>query len=855
MIELIRRIRFFLSSSRRAADLAEEMEFHRDMLAADGARPAAMGNTTLAHEDARAVWIRPWLESLWQDAVYGLRAMRREPAFTATALLALGSAIGVNTSLFTIFNAFALQTWTVRDPGHVATIHRFTRHGVADFGIAEYRYLAQNSHALSGVVAMRNGEEVHLDNRPLQLTYVSGDYFRVLGVDLERGRGFVAEEDHPSEPQAVAVLSHDAWQNRLGGDPQVVGRTIRLDGVPFTVVGVTPEDFHGTNPLRNEVWAPLPARLLLRSNDPGVKAWLTQPEICCTPVAGRLAPGSTRARAEAELSILLDRFRAENHLAPDGQRIVLTGTSWMDSPGKKRQVVPTMILLFLAVTLVLLLACANVGNLLVARAAARRREIAVRLSLGGSRLRLIRQLLVESLLLALTAAAIALPVTFVAPQGIIHRLAGEAWYRVTPDVHVLVYTIAIAVSSCVIFGLAPALHGTSGGIASALKTDVPLGGARLPLRSILLGVQVAISVMLLAGAGALVRGLQHAQRIDPGYDVLNVTVLSIDLPASQYAGPRMQGLTAELQAQLERSRELPAAGLAQSAPLANATYMTSFQVLEPVKSPETHIWVSSVSPGYFDALRIRLVEGRNFTAEDATGGIVINQTAARRWWPETSPIGKSVLANTRLRKVIGIVADTCTHDLSACDEAMLYLPLTGTLGPPVVLVHDRTPATTERIAAIVKGIEPRAHVRAEPLSANFDRQMQPNVIGAALAGSLGLLALGIAAIGMSGVFAYVVGRRTREIGVRMALGAGPGPIVRLVLGSAVRPLTCGLSAGIVLAAGVSKLLAGILPGVGPADPLAYAGVILLLGAAVALASAIPARRATRINPVTALRWE
>ena len=855
MIKLIRRFRFWLSSSRRAADLAEEMEFHRDMLAADGATPATMGNISLAREDARAVWIWPWLESLWQDAAYGLRAMRREPAFTATALLALGSAIGVNTSLFSMFNAFALKPWTVRDPARVVTVSLFDRNGGRDFGIAEYRYLADHTQTLSGLVAMRNGEQVKLDDRPLQLTYVSGNYFRVLGVDLERGRGFLDEEDRAGDPQAVVVISHDLWQNRLGADPRIVGRTIRLDDVPFTVVGVAPADFAGTNPLRNDFWAPLPARALLRPNDTGVKPWLTLPEICCTPIAGRLAPGVPHARAAAELSVLIEQFRTENRLNGGRPSIVLAGTSWMAGSRKKAQAVASIVLLFVAVTLVLLLACANTGNLLLARAAARRREIAVRLSLGGSRFRLVRQLLVESLLLAFAAAAVALPIALLSASAILRRLAPETTFRVAPDSGVLAYTIGIAALSCLAFGLAPALHGTAGSIASALKTDVPLDRARLPLRSILLSVQVAISVVLLAGASMLIRGLQRAQSLDPGFDVRNVTVLSIDLPASQYAGPRTQTLTAALQAELESARDLPPTGLAQAAPLGNATYMTGFQVLEPVRSPLLHIWVSSVSPSYFDALRIRFLEGGNFTSEDAPESIVINQSAARRWWPGESPIGKSVLANTTVRKIVGVVADTYTHDIHTSAEAMLYLPLTGALGAPVVLVHDRRPASVERIVAIVKRIEPRAQVRAEPLSANFDRQMQPSIIGAALAGFLGMLALGIASVGMSGVFAYVVGRRTREIGVRMALGAERAQIVRLVLASSLRPLACGLGVGLALAAAISVLLAGLLPGIKPADVLAYANVVLLLGVGVVLASLAPARRATRIDPVRALRSE
>ena len=550
MKKLIRRLRYWFESRRRADDLAEEMEFHRAMLAADGAPPAALGNTTLAREDARAVWIWPWLESLWQDAVYGLRSMRRQPVFTATALLALGSAIGINTSLFTFFNAIALQTWTVRDPGRVVTVHRFIPQGGESFGIAEYRYLAANTRTLSGVFAMRGSEPVKLDNRPLRLTYVSGNYFRVLGVDPEPGRGFLDEEDRAGDPQAVVVISHDLWQNHFASDPQIVGRAIRLDDIPFTVIGVAPATFTGTNPPRTDLWTPLPARALLRPNDPGVKPWLTAPEVCCTPLAARLAPGVSRELAEAELAVLLNQFRAENHLPAVPSRIVLAGTSWIAGPRKKSQAVASIALLFTSVTLVLLLACANVGNLLLARAAARRREIAVRLSLGGSRTRLVRQLLVESLLLALGAAAVALPMGFFTASAVLRRLAPDWSLRIAPDFRVLAYTLAITLLSCLAFGLAPALHATASGIATALKSDAHLAHTRLPLRSVLLSVQVAISVLLLTGAGILVRGLQRAQNIDPGFDVRHVTVLSIDLPASQYAGPRTQTLTAELEAQL-----------------------------------------------------------------------------------------------------------------------------------------------------------------------------------------------------------------------------------------------------------------------------------------------------------------
>jgi predicted permease len=838
------------------AELAEEMEFHRAMLSDEG-RTAAMGNRTLARENARGVWIWPWLESLWQDAVYAVRTMRRQPGFTLTALAALGSAIGVNTSLFTIFNAVALRPWPVADPSRIVTISRLMREGGGDFGIAEYRYLAQNSKSFTGMIAMRNGERVKMADRTLQLTYVSGNYFAVLGVQVERGRGFLEQEDVTGAPVAVAAISHDLWENRLGGDPQIVGRTIRLDDIPFTVVGVTPEDFTGTNPLRNDVWIPLPARKLLRPNDPSVQNWLTAANVCCSPIAGRLAVGVTRRAAGAELTILVDRFRQQNQLSSQNPRIVTAGTAWIESPRKKRQVVPTILALFIAVTLVLLLACANVGNLLLARAAARRQEIAVRLSLGGSRLRLVRQLLVECMLLALMASGIGLSMALVLPAAIMRQLASDQIFHVALDLNVLLYTIAVATLSCLAFGLAPALHGTRAGIAGALKSgDAPdPAHTRLPLRSALLAVQVAISVILLVNAGLLVRGIQRAQHLDPGFDVQNSSVLAIDLPASQYTGPRTRELTSALWAQLERSHDLPACGLTLNPPLGNSTYSTSFQLTDRPGSPTLHIYSNEISGGYADALGMRLLAGRNFVPEDVSRDVlIVNQAAAKRFWPGENPLGKAAVANERVRQIVGVISDTYTNDLTEI-EAVIYFPVTGSWGAPAVVVHDRGAATFDRIAALVKQIEPRAEIRSETLAARFDRKLQPSIYASELAGLLGLLALAIASVGMSGVFAYVVGQRTREIGVRMALGAQPSQIVRLVLGSSVRALACGLACGIAGAAGISALLANALPGVHPLDVLAYSGVVMLLIAAVTLASAVPARRATRVDPVRALRWE
>lgn len=368
-------------------------------------------------------------------------------------------------------------------------------------------------------------------------------------------------------------------------------------------------------------------------------------------------------------------------------------------------------------------------------------------------------------------------------------------------------------------------------------------------------MQVAIGVILLANAALLVRGIQRAQTLDPGFDVAHVTVMSIDLPASQYSGPRTRQLTRDLMAQVREASGLPFWGLALNPPLSNSKYSTSFELPERPALGVFHIYTNEISSGYINAVGMRLIAGRDFTPEDASRNVtLINEAAARRWWPGENPLGRSILVGGELRQIVGVISDTYASDLSSI-EAVIYVPITGRWGAPFILVRDRGVASQERIAAAVKQLEPRAEVHAEPLSVSFDRRLQPSIYASALAGLLGLLAVVIASVGIAGVFAYVVGQRTREIGVRMALGAQPLQIIGLVLRSSAFALICGLAFGIAGAAGVSILLAHGLPGIRPADLVAYSTVLLVLSATVALASAVPARRATRIDPVRALRWE
>jgi predicted permease len=471
----------------------------------------------------------------------------------------------------------------------------------------------------------------------------------------------------------------------------------------------------------------------------------------------------------------------------------------------------------------------------------------VRLSLGGSRLRLVRQLLVEGLALAFLASILGLSIAWTLPDYVVTRMSHSAVTGIRPDWSVLLYAAGLAVLACVAFGLAPALHATRGNIATALKDEARLQGTRMTLRGVLLSVQVALSVVLLAGAGLLTRAVQHAGNLDLGFRIDGLTVLSIELPASDYAGPRSGEFARQLVGAID------GAALCSQEPLSNSTQMRSLRLPGEPEKANRGVIFHSITPLYFPLLEIPLVAGRNFMPADAGRPVaIVNQAMAKRYWPGESALGKTVISDGAL-EIIGVARDASTQGLQGGHE-ILYVPLAGG-GVPKILVWGVGPEAVEPAAAIVKRLEPRAVVESKRLRENFDRAMEPAIASAMLAGMVGLVALALATIGISGVFAYVVRQRTREIGIRMALGARPADAMRLVLGSSGRSLAAGVVTGLAGAAAVSKLLESQFVGVRALDFVAYAGVVSILVAAGALASAAPARRAARVDPVRALRWE
>ena len=852
-MKLFRRLQYILRRNRADSELAEEMEFHEAMLAAEGADARrAMGNNTISREDARAVWLAPWIESLGQDIQYALRGFARQPGFTLVAVLALSFAIGMNTSLFTVFNAVALRPWSVPDPGRVVRLYAVVKHppqgmdNINGFGYAQYRYLAGHTRSMSGLLIERGEGGLRLENRKARIETVSDSYFRVLGIGMYQGRGFLPGEDDAANPKAVAVLSFTTWQNRFGGDPNLIGGTVRVEELPFTIVGIAPADFGGTSPEHTDLWVPLSAMQLVTPADPVARSFETDPHFCCADVSGRLAPGVTREQARSELSLLFAEY--QNSIHEESAGVVVAGTPLLQRPGRKTvQIYAVFGIMFAAVILVLLLACANVGNLLLARAAARRREIAVRLSLGAGRDRIVRQLLTESLALASIAGAVGIAIAYLLPGPLFSRAVGETSLDLKPDLTVLLYTFSLAVLACIAFGLAPALHGTRGAVADALRQRWD-GGSRASLRSILLSAQVAISVVLLVGAGLLVRAIQHAHTIDTGFQVDGISSVTLEFPSSAYRAQRFSAFYQELSGALAG---MPY-GFSTLEPLGNSRNFTSFSLPGAAQSQSQLILTNTVSAGYFDVLHIPILEGRNFQPSDATEPVIlVNRAMASRYFPGQTAVGRSIVTGKTFR-IVGVVRDSHTWALDSIDPAIYYPVNFGTT--PRLLI-PATPANLAAVEAAVKRLDSRVEVHAQSLSQILDRWLSMSRIGAVVAGMLGLLALTLASIGVSGVFAYAVQQRTQEIGIRMALGARPAQVTRVVFSWAARSLLAGMTVGLIGAFAGSRLLAQYLLGLSSLDPFAYLSAIFVLAAAGLAATWLPTRRAVRLNPVQALRQE
>ena len=855
-----------------AHDLAREMDAHIaervDDLVETGwsdaeARTQALrefGNRTLQIERSREVWIAPWLSGVWQDLRYAVRSMARQPGFAISTIGVLALGIGPVTALFTLFNATLLRPWPVRDPSSIAIVKPIPgpREQYGSLSNVEYRYLRDHSRTVAHLAAWMpgGGPVVHGKTRvSVQSNFVSANYFDMLGVRMHIGRGFLPEEEDYTSPRAVAIISERLWREYLGAPSSIVGDRILVYDQPFTIVGVAEKGFFDVETgIRRDLWMPRPSvALLYGSLDETLKALADPRHGAVEQVAGRLVPGASRTAAQAELDVLSRQFRRT--ISREARGFTLLSTRPVSRhPDLLRRRLPTLQVAFGALALVMLLACANVGNLILARGISRRREIAIRLSLGAGRLRVVRQLVTEALLVSVLAGVVGLGLGTLALRGIVvstqpSLLANPDAY--VADLAVTAFASVAAVLACLVSSLLPALRSTRVGIAARAGESGAGGAGAGRLRTMLLAAQLALSMVLLVGAGLLTRAVGHAMTVDPGFAIHEVQAVSMRLPDGASV-ERSVAFHRTLRDALEAGG-FPAVARSEFTAITGSVRYLPFRQADDGASSGRMLVARDVSSRYFSVLNLPLVAGRALSDDASVPEAVVNESAARSFWPDGDAMGKRLASGSgdraQIFTIVGVAKDVPVMSLSEI-QPVVYMPIRS---GGLLLVRDLSPAIVDRIAAVARGIEPDVVVAARPLADDIRMATMNTAAASRAAWAIGLLALTLATAGAFGVFAYTVEERRREIGVRMALGAQARQVVWTVVGGARRALIFGVGAGLLLSCSAAPLLGRFLYGLSPFDPISYAGVAAILVAAALAATWIPARRAARIDPAITLR--
>jgi putative ABC transport system permease protein len=866
------------NKQRRERDFAEELESHLQMhiednlragMTAEEARRDALiklGGVEQTKENYRDRRGLPGLETLVQDVRYALRALARSPGLVAVGGAALALGIGANTAIFSVVNSVLLHPLPYKDPAHLVSIEYFLpqrgMNGVVD---ADYFAWRRQNHSFQDMAAYGPGYESTLtgagEAERLHRAKVTASFFHVLGVEPRLGRSFRPEEDRPGGTH-VAVLCDALWRRRFAADPAAVGRTITLDGNPYTIVGVLPPDFEFPGNSRVELIVPYAL---------AGQAIQVEQTIMFIQVVARLRPGISATAAAADLDAITQRLQASY---PAGLARMMAGARAQAIPLHDRLVGntrPALLMLLGAVGFVLLIACANVANLQLARAVAREREMAVRAALGAGRWRLARQLFTESFLLAMAGAAPGLLLA-----GWVVSLLRSLGPRDTPylasahvDLRVLLFTFAVSLLSGLLLGLAPILAGFRLSLNDSLSQSGGRSGAgartRRPQKALAV-LEVALSLVLLVGAGLSIRSFLRLVSVAPGFDPHGVLTAQVSLPSKLYqTDDQQRAFFAQL---LERVRGLPgvvSAGAAAELPLQGFTMSAPVTVEGHARAaPEAaDAFLEIVTPGYFSALHIPLVAGRLLDARDTAGSplvLVVNRAFARVFFPNENPLGRRLkMTSDEWRIIVGVVADMKQAGLAAgvAPEAFFSLEQWATPDMALVIRSSRDPLS------LVSAVRKQAAEldRNLPLYsiATMDELLSADVASqrfdASLLGAFAGLAVLLAAVGIYGVMAYAVGQRTHEIGVRMALGAEPAGVLGMVLAQGLRMALTGVVVGLVGSFALTRFMRSLLFEVSPTDPATFAGVSLALVVVALGASYIPARRATRIDPMAALRYE
>lgn len=801
------------------------------------------------------------METLLRDLRYGMRSLLKRPGFTVVALIALALGIGANTAIFSLVNAVLLRPLPFNEPDRLVWMWGNIRNGgnrasVSPLDFLDYR--KQNTTFENFAASFSVPLPVNLtgSGEPERLTgaAVTGDYFQALGVQPALGRTFQLENEATGSDQ-VAVLSYGVWQKRFGGDPGIVNRSITLDGKTFVVLGVMPRDF--SFPQSTEIWVPIPF-----DSKPGLK----QRKAHFLRPIGRLKPGVTMAQAQADTDAIARRLE---QAYPD------SNTGWnLRLVSLREQLVgntrPTLFILFGAVGFVLLIACANVANLLLVRAATREREIALRTALGAGRWRIMRQMITESVLLSLIGGALGSVLAIWGVELLVTLSADNipSTAQVKIDANVLGFTLLISLVTGVLFGLAPALRTMKLNLVESLKEGGRTGSdgmQRNRTRGVLVVLESAVAVVLLIGAGLLVRSLLRLQDTNPGFDAHNVLTMRIDLPDTKYPTPeKPANFFKQFETRVGSLPGVETVGLISELPLSGQPNDMPYTVEgRPTTSPDDGYDddFRRVNQDYFKAMRIPLLRGRNFTDQEVQQSakiLIVSDLLVRRVFPNEDPIGKRLIMSfgNQPFEIIGVVGDVRHRALESQPRPMMYMPHCDRSMNAVI----RTQNDPASLAGAVRN-EVRQIDSDQPVAAvkTMEQWMATSVAGpryrTTLIGLFALLALVLASTGIYGVMSYSVTQRTHEIGVRMALGAGQFDVIRLVVQQGMLLVLLGVALGLMGAFALTRVLATLLFGVTAKDPLTFVIVSVLLAFVAFIACYIPARRATRVDPLIALRYE
>jgi predicted permease len=849
MREFLRRLQYLTHRGRLDQELANDMEFHREMAAREG--KANFGNQLQLREEARDAWGWTWIDRSWQDFRFAARMLRRSPGFTLAAVLMLAIGIGVNVAAFGFFDLMVLQPLPVRDPATLLRFQRFSPKGYASvLPYPELAFFREHTTTLSAMLAW-SGSTLTMESqeRPVKAHFVTANYFTELGAGVRLGRLLDPSRDEARGAEPVVVLSEGFWERHFGADPSIPGRTIHLNGKPVTVVGVASGEFSGVSLDDPDMWIPIVQHPYFVNGSKKLTDYSV--EHSGEAVWGRLKPRMSPKAAEEELRSLAVVLRAahpddiwENETLPSEPGGYATGAMSGSHHGTgtkdPNQLLPVSAMIGALVLLILAVACSNLGSLLLARGVTREREISIRVAVGAGKGRLVRQLFTESLLLGLLGSAAGLGLGYVVLQGLMAMSGTPKWLDPSPDWRVMLFAVAMGFTAAIVFGLMPAFQVVRQRHRATL------------MRHILIGAQVAASCVLLIVAGLLVRALNQASS-NPGFEYQQVISIDPGLGSHAYSAAQSRAYIDLLQARLRDLPGVDAVSFASTPPFGNKTITMGMENGGRV----VKVHPNEIDPQYFQTLKIPLLRGRGVVRGDANT-IVVSQSLAAFALPAEDPLGKPLeLAGTKY-SVVGIAADVRVAAPQDQDETEAYF-LAGTPDLPAMVALVRTTGRAEQVlatvASISKSIDPKIIPEVQMMKSMFQKKLKGSEYGALSVSLLAFVALLLACLGIVGLVAYAVSQRTREIGIRMALGAKPSHVLGVVLRQFSSPVAAGLVIGVGGAAALTRLLRGLLYGISNLDPASYVAAVAIFLLTVAVAVLAPARSALRVDPIKALRHD